>query len=977
MVRLGFTELPFHISYLRTREEDYYIALVGELFDRLKEPYTNSIDWSRLGNALAQVASSEIESEPSFRRIVNAETAVFAAAAFYIGGYSASAYLTLKSLNPKDLNEIQLGCYELLCKPTLIKSEIVGKIVEALRIGNPEAISELIEFVSNSAAVALKNSPEDWVGWRLFQQLLLKFERTNIRAALPDGNSEFWDPFVRSLLQRKPPAWDFFPSQIEAIKNGLLDGKISYSLQMPTGAGKTALSETLLFYHLNHNKNDVAILLVPYRSLASELRGTLVKRLINMGLPARCAYGGTVPTGDEVRNLDQIRAIVATPEALSGLLSTEPDFFSRVSLVICDEGHLLDGEARGVGLELLLARMRARESGPPKFVFVSAIVPNIEEINVWLGGRNETVIRSEYRPALAEFSVLQVLHKNSKSKISLQLHPHLEDSRFSIDRFLSAGDFTYHNPKTRRLKTYAFNSVKSHAIAAARKALPMGAVAVFAANKGGNQGAIGLAEELLSQLSCPLSMPEPIQFVKEKVLLQSAVEYFTLEYGPSWVGTKILEAGTILHHGDIPQESREVIEILVRKEIVHLAICTSTLAEGVNLPIRTLVLYSVQRRGPNGAMKNLLARDIKNLVGRAGRAGSTTKGLVICANPKQWHLIHPVANQQPGERVSGALLDLMKRLQSALSLRSITLTNEILEREPALHTLIDGIDATLIDLATEELGEEELVRIAGELSIQTFAARQATGETKALMKHVFELRAKRVSEIKNEGRINWIRESGARPRMLESVEKNLLPLIERWDSFESATDPKLTEAMLKWAVELPEMKQAIKKTFGDSPPETLELSKILIGWIEGNSLFELSRSTDIDIDLMLSIHSKIISYAFQAIVEQGVALLKKLLDSGDYAISQIVVDYPEYLHFGVPTLAAKVLAGSGIRHRRAAVALGKRAELLKFSNEERSSILKESKILLENREEWSPILGNLVLENTLQDLQEFSNPEID
>src|SRR6185437_3171341 len=98
-----------------------------------------------------------------------------------------------------------------------------------------------------------------------------------------------------------------------------------------------------------------------------------------MELNARALYGGTVPTGDEVHDLEELRALVATPEALSGLLSADSEFFRRISLVICDEGHLLDGGGRGVSLELLLARMRAREVGAPKFVFVSAIVPNIEE----------------------------------------------------------------------------------------------------------------------------------------------------------------------------------------------------------------------------------------------------------------------------------------------------------------------------------------------------------------------------------------------------------------------------------------------------------------------------------------------------------------------------------------------------------------------------------------------------------------------
>lgn len=181
-----------------------------------------------------------------------------------------------------------------------------------------------------------------------------------------------------------------------------------------------------------------------------------------------------MPTGDEVRDLDDTRAIVATPEALSGLLSAEPDFFARVSFVICDEGHLLDGEARGVGLELLLARMRAREIGPPKFVFVSAIVSNIEEINAWLGGTDETIVRSDYRPALAEFAVLRVAGKNAGATVALQLHPHHAASTFSIERFLSRDDFRYRNASTGRLNTYSFNSVKTQAIAAARKALSMG-----------------------------------------------------------------------------------------------------------------------------------------------------------------------------------------------------------------------------------------------------------------------------------------------------------------------------------------------------------------------------------------------------------------------------------------------------------------------------------------------------------------------
>lgn len=971
--RLGSLPPTERLSYVRDRGDDYYISLVAELFQRLDEPYSDSVDWSRLGNAITQAGGVEDKQTPAFRGILSPEAAVLAATAFYLGGYPASAYLTLKATDPDALGAIQRACYELLLRPSRIKSTRVRALVGAVRRGDLEAVRQEVEHAARKEARALQSSPDEWVGWRLFRSMVCRFKDTNIRAVLPDGETPFWNPLVRSFLDRHPPVWDFFPSQIDAINSGLLETASSFSLQMPTGAGKTALSETLLFYHLNQHPQDVAILLVPYRSLAAELRGSLVKRLSSMGLPARCAYGGTVPTGDEVRDLDDTRAIVATPEALSGLLSAEPSFFSRVSLVICDEGHLLDGEARGVGLELLLARMRTRQSGPPKFVFVSAIVPNIEEINAWLGGTSQTVVRSDYRPALAEFAKLEVAGGNANKTVALRLHPHHPVSTFAIERFLSRDDFGYRSVSTGRPNTYPFSSVKTRAIATARKALPMGAVAVFAANKRGDQGVVGLADELLSQLANPLPMSAPIEFVEDAAKLQAAVEYFTLEYGASWVGTRTLAAGAVLHHGDIPQESREVVEALVREAHIRLAICTSTLAEGVNLPIRTLVLYSVKRRNPDGAPQNLLARDIKNLVGRAGRAGASTKGLVICANPKQWPLVAPVARLQPGERVSGALLDLMRRLQEALSQQSISLTNAILEDGTAYHTLIDGIDATLIDLAAEEVGEDELVRIAGELSSQTFAARQAQPDTTNLMKEVFELRARRVAAIKRGGRLAWIRETGTRARMLESVEATLLPMRKRWDDIEAATDPELTEMLLTWAWDLPEMTEVLKEAYRAEPPLPSDFARVLAAWIDGQPLVELARQADVEIDTMLAVHARVITYVLQVAVEQAVGLLQKLLETTGRQLSQAVVDFPEHLRFGVPTPAGRVLAAGGVRHRRASVAVGRSPELADCAGDDRTTVFSTARHILADRERWLPSMGILVYERTLEDLEEASS----
>src|SRR5690606_36474104 len=95
--RFGFSQPPLPLSYLRSRGDDYYISLIGELFDRLREPYSDSVDWSRLGNAITQAGGVGVKQTPAYRVILAPEAAVFAATAFYLGGYSASAYLTLKA----------------------------------------------------------------------------------------------------------------------------------------------------------------------------------------------------------------------------------------------------------------------------------------------------------------------------------------------------------------------------------------------------------------------------------------------------------------------------------------------------------------------------------------------------------------------------------------------------------------------------------------------------------------------------------------------------------------------------------------------------------------------------------------------------------------------------------------------------------------------------------------------------------------
>jgi len=972
MDRLGVREMPLALGYQRTRKDDLYIALVGELFDRIRDGEALPADWARLGNALAQYGAADRANELLAVGVAQTEATLFSSAAFYFGGFPASAYVTMRSLGRPLEGDGEGACFDLLARPREMVSPLIRDLQSALVRGDVDAIAAIEARVSTSAKAALEVGPDVWIPLRLLESLLGRFRTTNLRAILPEGGSPFWTPLVTSFVKRG--SWDFFPSQIAAIQRGLLIRTETFSLQMPTGAGKTALCETLLFYHLTARPDTAAVLLVPYRSLASELRGSLVRHLNDMGISARCAYGGTVPSGDEVRAFDETRALVATPETLSGILSANTAFARRISLVICDEGHLLDAPSRGVGLELLLARMKVRETGVQRYVFVSAIVPNIEEINLWLGGAEDSVVRSDYRPAVAEFSVLRPVGPGSSPPLDLEMHPHEEEPiRYRIERFLRREDFQWLNPATDRMKTYPFSSVKTRAIAAARKALPMGAAVVFAANKRGNQGAIGLANELLLQMEKGLPLPSPLTFADHNAITLAS-EYLEGEYGANWVGTRSLKVGAVLHHGDVPQETREVVEKLLREGRVALGICTSTLAEGVNLPIRTLVLYSVQRLGQQGARENLLTRDIKNLVGRAGRAGSTTKGLVICANEDQWPLVAAVARQEAGEPVVGALRSLIEGVRRQLGAQNFALTNDLLERSPVVHSLIDGIDATLVDLAAAEIGEEELLRLATNLADQTFASSQTDEASKQLLRDVFGLRAQRVFAMRAAGRLEWIRETGTRARMVDIVETGLLPLRPTWDDVFDPADPSLVDPILDWAWTQLEVQQAVREAYRLGQERDLnslrdQFFAAVKLWLSGANFIQLAAGANLDVDDMLGVHSRVLTFALQTIVEQAVALLEKLLQSRGQGIAQVVLQFPEHLRFGVPSAAGCALAAGGLTHRSAFVAIGNAPELRRFTADDRAAVFATARNLVEqDREGWRARLGLLVFENTLRDL---------
>lgn len=142
--RFKVPQITIEHAEMRNRADDYYIALVGELFTRMRTGSVDSEGWSKLGNALAQIAAPGQEKEMKRVGISQSEATLFAAAAFYCGGFPASAYITIRSRRPDPQGPASyMACTDLLGRPNSVRSELGGYLIDALASGEMWKIEEV------------------------------------------------------------------------------------------------------------------------------------------------------------------------------------------------------------------------------------------------------------------------------------------------------------------------------------------------------------------------------------------------------------------------------------------------------------------------------------------------------------------------------------------------------------------------------------------------------------------------------------------------------------------------------------------------------------------------------------------------------------------------------------------------------------------------------------------------------------------
>lgn len=902
--------------------EDFYISAFNKLFDLLDTKDINKGDLLSIAKAL-EIFSLE-NTRYEFQGVNFAENMLFSSGLYYLADFAASAYIlaNLFSINEYK-SEIGKFISSFLRRDfeVEIENQYINQLKKYLESGDIELLDQLYEKIDNKVEYSSEISPKNLTLNKLAKELISKFRYDNIWKDLISNSSSSkndWNKLVEKKLEQVPPMWSFFPSQREVLRKGILKSDKTFSLQMPTSSGKTAICELILFNEIKNNSGKKVLFLAPFRALASELKKGFGKRLAKLGIKSKTIYGGNIVTKEEEKIISKVDLLIATPEKFKAIGRTYPEVYEMFSVIICDEGHLLDDSKRGLSYELLLSKFKNNNKVKRKFIFLSAIIPNIKDINSWLGGENDTVVKSDYRPVELNHAFLKKMGNNEDYMLDVNPTQRQPDN-YQIYNFLTKEEFQYVKERTGNTNKYKYDSKKTLAVATSLKTIDSGTVALFSPHKKGSTGVVGLTEETIKQLDL-LSFSSPLKYAEEETI-NDLEEYFTMIFGEKYLLTRAISYGVAFHHGDLPQNVREVIEDALQKEEIKIVICTNTLAEGVNLPIKNIIIYSVKRFNPKTKRREpLRIRDIKNLVGRAGRAGKETKGFAITINNNDFDVLRKVIDNEKNEKVetvNGYFHFIINKITDFIKTERLKITNELLEHQKEwFKQLIDDIDISIIDLLAEEIEVDNLIENIDKLVENTFAFKQSTDIEKDTLKKVFHTRGKKLKSYIESDEFDLIKSSGSSLRLYDFIKENIDIKNKIWNAIDDPTSDEWIDFFLDIVLKVPKVVNKVEKFIENNDNvELLDIIIIIKLWIKGKWYSTMAEKTNLDVNTILELFSSVIKYPLQNVSSNIIKTVKDISVKENIEISNTIVNWPKFLLYGLKSKLQLDLIELGFKDR--------------------------------------------------------------
>jgi helicase len=359
-----------------------------------------------------------------------------------------------------------------------------------------------------------------------------------------------------------------YPPQVAAL--GPVLGGESLLLACPTASGKSLIAYLALLRAARAGRTG--LYLVPLRALAHE-KGEELERFASLGLKVGISIGDFDLSAEQLEKLD---VLVATSEKADGLLRRGSPWLDRLGVVVADEVHLMRDPDRGPTLEVSLTRLR-RSYPDLQVVALSATVGNSEEVASWLRARH---IASEFRPVPLKTGVY------------------------------SEGRITFTDLTTREVEgaTEAVPRLVGSILAEGGQAL------VFVnTRRASEQGADGLVATVRARLSA-----------EERARARALVAELSEGSDEATEGMRrlstLLPNGVAYHNASLTNGERRLVERAFRDRILKVLVATPTLAAGINLPARRVIVRDTTRYDDRlGMQAPIPAMEVHQMLGRAGR----------------------------------------------------------------------------------------------------------------------------------------------------------------------------------------------------------------------------------------------------------------------------------------------------------------------------------------------------------------------
>jgi hypothetical protein len=379
-----------------------------------------------------------------------------------------------------------------------------------------------------------------------------------------------------------------------------------------------------------------------------------------------------------------------------------------------------------------------------------------------------------------------------------------------------------------------------------------------------------------------------------------------------WLGeaslvAKLLERGVGLHYGRLPDAVREAIEEDFRSRRLDVLIATSTLAQGVNLPLRTVVFHSCWRTDTT-TQTRLLAREYWNIAGRAGRAGEETEGSVIhlVLNPRDRRdFDFYLARRTAVEDVDSALF---------------TFLSQLVARRISPAAVGEALDSEILAILVEE-GVDDLTTTIGEILDGSLCRVQADRKRVpmgSLADAIGAAASQIVTQVPDPDLRRTYSTTGLTTAGCESIREHVGSHSDGLRSHLTESTAESQRAVVQLVLEglagVPQMAKA--STYAGDLPQLVER------WVQGHPVADIAQTIGAgeqeDLAFIIEeVLTYLLPWGSSAYLRIAAALL-------EVELSPAIRVIPALLKYGVPNAEAAWIQGAGIRSRQLSIALASR-----------------------------------------------------